>query len=267
MINSMTGFASAAGPSAGGQWTWEIKTVNAKGLDVRLRVPPGFDALEQESRRAIGARLARGTCHATLTIHREAEPARVAINVDVLQALVDALRRVALPPTLRPASLDGLLAIRGVVEHREPAPDEAGAAALRAACLRGLDAALDSLAGMRAREGEALRSILDERLDTVARLAQAADQAPQRQPEAVQDKLAQTIAALAGTVRARSRPPAPGGADPRGEGRRAGGTGPARDACRRGAQAPRGRGRRRPPARLPGAGTRARGQYVLCQGE
>lgn len=196
MVNSMTGFASAAGESAAGRWAWEIKTVNAKGLDIRLRLPPGFDALEMEARRTIAARLTRGTCHVTLTVARDAPAVQVRINTEVLAALMRALNSVTVPPTIKPASLDGLLTVRGVVETLDPEVDEAAAAALRQSCLEGLEQALAGLAATRAEEGAALRLVLLDRLRTIAALTDRADQAPQRQPSAVQDKLAVSIATL-----------------------------------------------------------------------
>ncbi|MGD0634858.1 MAG: YicC/YloC family endoribonuclease [Beijerinckiaceae bacterium] len=196
MINSMTGFASAAGTTPNGRWSWEIKTVNAKGLDVRLRVPPGFDAVEIEARRMIGARLARGTCHATLSIVREAPATQVRVNMTVLRALMRELDGITVPPTIRSASLDGILSLRGVIETLDALPDEGVLEALRSESLVGLDGALTALSTMRAGEGKALLPILQERLDAIARLTETADKAPQRQAAAVREKLAQSIAAL-----------------------------------------------------------------------
>jgi uncharacterized protein (TIGR00255 family) len=196
MINSMTGFASAAGTTPNGRWSWEIKTVNAKGLDVRLRVPPGFDAVEIEARRMIGACLMRGTCHATLSIIREAPATQVRVNMTVLQALMRELDGITVPPTIRSASLDGILSLRGVIETLDALPDEAVLEALRSESLVGLDRALTALSTMRAGEGKALLPILQERLDAIARLTETADKAPQRQAGAVREKLAQSIASL-----------------------------------------------------------------------
>ena len=196
VLRSMTGFAQAFGTLGVARWSWDIKTVNAKGLDLRLRLPPGFDALEIEARKRIGARLTRGTCQATLTISREASLAQPRINVELLASLVDALAQLALPPTVGSATLDGLLGVRGVVEMGEE-PTEAGATdTLKVACLTGLGDALEALIAMRTAEGVALQVILEERLATIARLARDADAAPQRQPEAIREKLAQSIAAL-----------------------------------------------------------------------
>ena len=197
MIHSMTGYARTQGASGSTQWSWDIKTVNAKGLDLRLRLPPGFDALEIEGRRKIGTRLARGTCQATLSLSRGDAAANVRIDTELLTALLETLSRVAVPLSIGPATLDGLLTIRGVVETGEKAPDEAETRALRVSCEAGLEAALDALVAMRATEGEALRLILDERLATIGRLTERADAAPERRPEAVRDKLERAIAGLA----------------------------------------------------------------------
>lgn len=192
----MTGFAQAIGTQGVARWSWDIKTVNAKGLDLRLRVPPGFDALEIEARKRIGARLTRGTCQATLAISRESSPAQPRINVDLLASLVGALSQISLPPTVGGATLDGLLSVRGVVEMGEEPADAGATDTLKVACEAGLGDALDALVAMRTAEGTALQVILEERLTTIARLAREADAAPQRQPEAIREKLAQSIAAL-----------------------------------------------------------------------
>ena len=197
MIRSMTGFAQAAGVAGAARWSWEIKTVNAKGLDLRLRMPAGFDQLEMAARRRIAAALTRGTCQATLTVTREAAPARPRLNVELLGSLLRDVADVPRPADVGPATLDGLLAVRGVIEVAESAPDAAEIEALQAACDGGLDQALAGLVAMRGVEGAALAAILAERLATIARLTEQADRAPQRQPEAVKAKLAQAIAALA----------------------------------------------------------------------
>ena len=196
-IASMTGFAQARGLSGDSRWGWDLKTVNAKGLDLRLRVPPGFDGLEIEARKAIAARLARGTCQATLTLSREASAPAVRLNLELLASLACTLDALDRPPDVGPATLDGLLAIRGVVEADERAPDPAGTDALTAACAAGLGEALDGLVAMRESEGAALERVLRERLDRIGALTAQADAAPQRRPDFVREKLARTIAELA----------------------------------------------------------------------
>src|SRR5688500_13933148 len=90
-LASMTGFARDAGQVEAWRWSWELKTVNAKGLDVRVRVHPAFEAIVDEARARIGKALQRGTCFANLSASREAAPAIARINTALLDALVEAL--------------------------------------------------------------------------------------------------------------------------------------------------------------------------------
>lgn len=198
-LASMTGFARSTGAHPPYRWAWEVKTVNAKGLDLRLRLPSGFDAIEAPARAKLGAALSRGTCYATLTIQRDAAPAAVRINKEVLGALIAALQSLPFDPSkVRPASLDGLLSVRGVVEVVEAGEDEAALAAAQADALRGLDEAVAALVTMRQSEGAMLHSLLDQRLNAIAQLTQAADAAPARGAEAICARLQQTIALLTG---------------------------------------------------------------------
>src|SRR5918998_3812575 len=129
-INSMTGFAREAGATGPYQWAWEIKTVNGRGLDVRLRTPPGYDAFGEEARQQVLKSLSRGMCQLNLTVARAAAVPRARVNEEVLAALADAVARLKLPDGVRPASIDGLLAVRGVVEIEDEADDEDLAGAL-----------------------------------------------------------------------------------------------------------------------------------------
>ena len=197
-LSSMTGFARAAGALPPWRWTWEIKSVNSKGLDLRLRLPPGFDAMEAECRARLSKRLARGAVYATLNAQRDSANAEIRVNEQALSGLIAAIERLDLPSGLRPASVDGLLAVRGIVETVEGGDDEAAMAATQAAALAGLDEALAHLVAMRAGEGAALARVLAARLDRIAELTRAADECPARRPEAVRARLEQSIAALGG---------------------------------------------------------------------
>ncbi len=195
---SMTGFARTAGQAGAATWVWEMKAVNAKGLELRLRVPPGLDGLEAAARARVAARVKRGTVHAGLTLQRPKPEQAVRIDRDKLAALVASVSALALPPGLAPATLDGLLALPGIVEVTDrPAPAEDD---LDARLLDGLDAALDGCLAMRAREGEALGRVLGERLRAIARLVAEAEAAPGRAPEAVRARLERRVAELAGAV-------------------------------------------------------------------
>jgi uncharacterized protein (TIGR00255 family) len=195
-IASMTGFARARGSLGPWSYAWELKSVNAKGLDLRLRVPPGFDAVEIKARAAVAARLARGSVFANLAAKRAEAEGAARVNRAALDRLLAALDDVPLHASLRPASLDGLLTIRGIVEIVEPEDDEAQRAALEATVLATLDSALEDLLASRRAEGAALAAVLGERLTKIGALAARADAAPGRQPEAVRQRLAQQVARL-----------------------------------------------------------------------
>jgi uncharacterized protein (TIGR00255 family) len=194
----MTGFARVSGATANFRWAWEVKSVNAKGLDLRLRLPPGFDAIEAEARAALGKRLTRGTCYATLSAQREAVTPEVYLNEGLLRRLVEAISHVAHDEALRPASIDGLLGVRGVIEIRDTGDEEADLLAVQRTALEGLGEAADALAAMREQEGAALALILTQRLARLAILRQAAEECPARKPEAIRARLAESVALLAG---------------------------------------------------------------------
>jgi uncharacterized protein (TIGR00255 family) len=196
-LKSMTGFARTSGHCPPWGWAWELKAVNAKGLDVRLRLPPGFDAIEAEARAKITAKLSRGTVYATLSGQREAATPQVRVNEEVLSSLIAAIEKLPTSDRLQPASLDGLLNVRGVVDVSEATDDESVLAEVGKAALIGLDHALADMLQMRAREGAALQNVLSERVNRIATLTQAAEDCPGRQPEAVKARLQRAIEMIA----------------------------------------------------------------------
>jgi uncharacterized protein (TIGR00255 family) len=199
-IASMTGFARAAGSAAPWSLAWELKSVNAKGLDVRLRLTPPFDPIEPDARARFSRKLNRGTIHATLAAQRDATMPEVRINQDLLRKLIAAIAEIQLPLTISPATLDGLLSVRGVVEIADAADDQAEILRTRASALDLLDEALDALVAMRQSEAAVLAPVLSARLEKIAALTQAADICPARKPEAIQARLAQSLAFLAGNA-------------------------------------------------------------------
>lgn len=199
-IASMTGFARATESAGPWRLAWELKSVNAKGLDARLRLAPPFDAIEPRARVKISQKLNRGTIHATLAAQREAAIPEIRVNQELLRKLIAAIAEIPLPLMVSPATLDGLLAMRGVVEIFDAADDETAILHARAGALELLDTALDSLVAMRQGEGGALASVLVARLEKIAALTQAADACPARKPEAIHARLAQSLAFLAGNT-------------------------------------------------------------------
>ena len=193
---SMTGFARVDGAGEGYRWTWEVRSVNGKGLDIRVRVPPGFDHIEPPAREKIAARLVRGNVQAGLAAQHEAATTRVRINEDVLADVIAAMERVSKQVAAAPPTLDGILAIRGVVETVESEPDEAIRIALAGHLVADLDRAVADLVAMREREGAAIAAVLATRLDELERLVRAAEASPARAPETIRNRLAEQVASL-----------------------------------------------------------------------
>ena len=193
-IESMTGFAREAGTVATHAFAWEVRSVNGRGLDVRVRVPPGFELFFEAARKQMSAAFSRGTLHVNLAITSAAAPARPRINQEALAALVEAAAGVSLPAGMAPASLDGLLAIRGVVEIAEEAED--AVAALEKPVLAALERLGASLKQARLGEGQALEAVIAGHLATIARLTGEAESHPARSVEAVKARLAGQVAAL-----------------------------------------------------------------------
>jgi len=195
-LSSMTGFARADGAHGAYFWIWELKSVNAKGLEVRLRLPPGWDAVEMPVRARAAEALARGTVYANLAVRREGVAPVVRVNEPVLDAVLSTMRNVAQRLDARPASLDGILALKGVIEVLDEDEREEDRRAGEAAVVAGFGAALAGLNDMRRHEGLALGRVLEARLAEIAALAARAEAAPGRKPEAIRARLADQVAAL-----------------------------------------------------------------------
>ena len=196
VLSSMTGFARSHGASGPYQFEWELKSVNAKGFDLRLRLPQGWDELEAFAKKRAAELLARGTVYANFNVKRADAASTVRINEDVLAAVVKVASSLSGRIDAVAPSIDGLLGIKGVIEVVEPERNEDEDKAAIAAASAAFDEALKNLVAMRRREGEALGQILSQRMDEMAALAKRAEEAPGRKPEAIKARLAEQIAAL-----------------------------------------------------------------------
>jgi uncharacterized protein (TIGR00255 family) len=183
-LSSMTGFARSHGASGPYTFEWELKSVNAKGFDLRLRLPPGWDELEALAKKRAGEVLSRGTVYANLNVKRTNAVSTVRINEDVLASIIKVAGVLGGKIDAVAPSIDGLLALKGVIEVAEPESDEAE------------EKAAKDLIEMRRREGETLGQILAQRMDEIETLAKKAEAAPGRKPEAIKARLAEQIAAL-----------------------------------------------------------------------
>jgi uncharacterized protein (TIGR00255 family) len=195
-LSSMTGFARSHGVSGSYAWAWEIKSVNGKGLDLRLRLPPGWDAIEPGIRARAAETLARGSIQAGLIVERSGAAPVVRVNAAVLEAVLATARQLARQIESAPPSIDGLLALKGVMEVSDTEENEAEKRSAEAAVTKGFAEAIGALSTMRRHEGLALGQVLMTRLSEIAVLAARADQSPGRQPEAIRARLAEQIATL-----------------------------------------------------------------------
>jgi len=200
-ISSMTGFARTEGQSAGCSWTWEVRSVNGKGLEVRSRLPAGFEALEPQVRQRIAGTLKRGNIGANLTVAWIERPAGVRVNTEALHQIVallpDIQRRL---PDCLPPSPDGLLNLRGIIEIVDEQPTEETRAALDEAILDGLDQSLGSLAAMRRDEGARMATVLEGHLERIAGLCREANGLAAAQPAAIMARLVEQVGALISTI-------------------------------------------------------------------
>ena len=200
-VSSMTGFARAAGSGGTWRWTFELKTVNAKGLDIRLRMPAPFDRAEGEARARLAKALARGTCFATLSAQREGATATARIDLAALELIAVAARAAAVKAGLAPPTMDGLLALRGVLEAADVEDDEAAvtrpARARSRASMRRSPRSPPRAGGKEGRSPRCSRTCSGQ----LPGLVEAADANPARRPEAVRERLAQSIQALMASSR------------------------------------------------------------------
>ena len=195
-LSSMTGFARSHGVAGDYAWGWEIKSVNAKGLDLRFRLPQGWDAVEIPARSRGTEKLSRGTVYANLTVERKGVQSSVKVNDAVLAAVLSTLKGLSGKVEAAPPSLDGILSLKGVIEVTEEDERPEDHSAAETAIVAGFDQALGALVSMRWSEGETLGRLLSARLDEIAVLTARAEAAPGRKPEAIKVRLAEQVATL-----------------------------------------------------------------------
>ena len=195
-LSSMTGFARGHGVSGAYSWAWELKSVNAKGLDLRLRLPPGWDVVEGPARHSAAQVLTRGTIHGTLTIERLGVAPIVRVNEPVLAAVLATIKGLAGRVDAAAPRLDGILSLKGVIDVIDEDERDAERGTAEAAVIAGFRATVAELASMRRHEGEALGRVLTQRAKEIAALAAQAESAPGRRPEAVKARIADQVAML-----------------------------------------------------------------------
>jgi uncharacterized protein (TIGR00255 family) len=190
----MTGFARAAGGEGAYSWTWEIKSVNSRGLDLRCRLQGGLDGLEATARATAARRFHRGHLAMNLTLNRAGVEATVQINTAVLEQMLAVANDLAGRINAAPPTVEGLLALRGVVETVEPVDSEDERKALETGVLSCLEETLDLLTADRQAEGQRLHEIVSAQVDSIAALTKSAGALAALQPAALKARLQQQVA-------------------------------------------------------------------------
>lgn len=194
-LNSMTGFARADGECGGFQWHWEVKSVNGKNLDVRCRLPFGFESLEPSVRQKVSAALRRGSCQVSLQVSRMISAGAIRVNDEALDCIIAAITKVRERIETTAPRPEAILSLKGVLEtvetEAENDDDE-----LSQGMLASLDDVISDLSSSRGREGDKLQQILDGQLSRIEELVGKARVSPARQPEAIRQRLAEQISRL-----------------------------------------------------------------------
>ena len=186
-IASMTGFARADGGAGEIQWYWEIRSVNARGLDVRTRLPSGFERLEPSLRARLQERVTRGAVSIGLGVRRDSAVSGVKVNYAALEVILSACEELRGRAGVRGPAADGLLALRGVLESDEG--DPGGDTEHDAAILDTLDQALAALIEMRRSEGARLEPAISAQIERIGALVDEAVALPSRTPAQIRQRL------------------------------------------------------------------------------
>ncbi len=196
-IASMTGFARAEGQDGSLNWVWELKSVNSKSLDLRFRLPTGFEALELTLRASLSQKLKRGSISANLSLTRNGSAGGLRVNRDALAVVIRLANELAAEMEAAPPRIDGLLGLKGVLENaEEEAPDEATREKQLVLLNKGFEQALDRMATMRLGEGKRLEAVLSERLTEITTLVKQAEASAAAQPAAIRARFKEMIASL-----------------------------------------------------------------------
>lgn len=188
-ITSMTGFARRDGSLGQMTWHWELRSVNGRGLDIRLRVPSGMDGLEQDARQEIAGRLTRGNISANLLAQRPTNDVEIRLdenNLGQVLAAAEIVREKAGAPSI---SAEGILAIKGVLEIVEKQEGDDIKSTRQEAMISDLRLALDDLVAARNSEGQKLTELISGHLSEIEQLNNQVSAAPSRTPAAITERL------------------------------------------------------------------------------
>lgn len=200
-LSSMTGFARLDGAIGETRWTWELKSVNGRGLEPRFRLPPGYDFLEGELRKRLASKVARGSFNIFLSLKGAAVDGGFVVNRAALASALALVAEIGKAVDCDKPRAEGILALKGVIDQESALDDEDARAELAAALSKSFEAAADALVAARRKEGTALEALLAKLVDDVERLTALARASAEAAPAAIRDRIASQLAdLLAGAV-------------------------------------------------------------------
>ena len=198
-LSSMTGFAQSSGEKAGLHWQWEIKSVNGKALDIRCRLPSGFEAIEAMARSTLAQHIKRGNLQVTLTATGAATLEALVVNQTVLEQVLTIAEKLRDRIGGAPLSAEAIMGLRGVLDVVQPTQTEAEAAARLADVSSSLEKAAIALTAARREEGARLSAVISAQLGKIESLVVAARDCPARSVEAIKSRLQEQVARLLDT--------------------------------------------------------------------
>jgi uncharacterized protein (TIGR00255 family) len=195
-IKSMTGFARADGATGNLTWHWEVRSVNGRGFDIRLRLPPGFEGLEPRIREILGKHVVRGSVTVNLGVRRTHGQAQIQLNETALGQVVEALEQLRRTVSVGPPSAEALLGIKGVLELVEPEENDAEVLARAEAMLASLSEAVQAMVRARTEEGSRLQAVVLDQLTMIEHLVVRIERSPARTPDAIRQRLREQVGRL-----------------------------------------------------------------------
>ena len=204
-LKSMTGFARRDGARGAVRWHWEARSVNGRGLDVRLRLPPGYETLEHKVREVTPKRITRGNLSVTLTVQRDSGGSELRLNQAALDQVLVAIAAVRAKGDFDKPRPESILALKGVLEQSEAIESEAETEARQTAMLADYDAMLGALSEARSQEGARLGLVLSDQISRIETLTRTVAGSPARTPEAIRRRLEDQVRKLLDAVPALDR--------------------------------------------------------------
>jgi len=188
-LSSMTGFSRDEGEWGDYHWAWELRSVNARNLDIRIRVPSHMEGLESEVRKILSARFKRGSIQVNLHLKKHEGASEIAINPKALTEVLGAMEKLKLEIEAAPPTLDGILALRGVIDTREIEETDADKSKRIAALLQSFEGAADALAQARDQEGASLEKVLSANITMIDELTAEAATMAENIPSKLQERI------------------------------------------------------------------------------